>query len=84
MEYRRSTTSLAVDAKARREFWDLLYRLADEQILILVTTAYMDEAERCAEVHLIEQGKVIAEGSPRELLVQHAVDGRTLAVSRVR
>ena len=57
-----------VDPISRREFWELLYRLADQQILILVTTAYMDEAERCGVVHLIEQGEVIAEGKPRELL----------------
>lgn len=57
-----------VDPISRREFWDLLYRLADQNILILLTTAYMDEAERCGHVHLIEKGRVIAEGEPRELL----------------
>jgi ABC-2 type transport system ATP-binding protein len=57
-----------VDPISRREFWELLYRLADQQILIIVTTAYMDEAERCARVHLIENGKVIEEGEPRQLL----------------
>lgn len=57
-----------VDPISRREFWDLLYRLADQNILILLTTAYMDEAERCGHVHLIEKGEVIAEGDPRELL----------------
>jgi ABC-2 type transport system ATP-binding protein len=57
-----------VDPISRREFWELLYRLSDQKILILVTTAYMDEAERCGTVHLIEQGKVVAEGKPRELL----------------
>jgi ABC-2 type transport system ATP-binding protein len=62
-----------VDPISRREFWELLYRLADQQILIIVTTAYMDEAERCSEVHLIEQGQVIAEGSPRKLLDSEGV-----------
>jgi ABC-2 type transport system ATP-binding protein len=57
-----------VDPISRREFWELLYRLADQKILIIVTTAYMDEAERCAEVHLLEQGRVVAEGEPRQLL----------------
>jgi ABC-2 type transport system ATP-binding protein len=57
-----------VDPISRREFWELLYRMADQKILIIVTTAYMDEAERCAQVHLLEQGHVIAEGEPRELL----------------
>jgi ABC-2 type transport system ATP-binding protein len=62
-----------VDPISRREFWELLYRLADQQILILVTTAYMDEAERCARVHLLEQGQVVASGEPRELLLREGV-----------
>ena len=59
-----------VDPISRREFWDMLYRLSDQKILIIVTTAYMDEAERCARVHLIERGRVMAEGEPRELLAR--------------
>lgn len=62
-----------VDPISRREFWELLYRLADQKILILVTTAYMDEAERCSEVHLMEEGQIIAEGAPRELLEKEKV-----------
>lgn len=57
-----------VDPISRREFWELLYRLADQGILILVTTAYMDEAERCGIVHLLEDGKIVDEGEPRALL----------------
>ena len=57
-----------VDPISRREFWDLLYKLADEKILILVTTAYMDEAERCSFVHLMENGKIIEVGEPRVIL----------------
>ncbi len=59
-----------VDPISRREFWDLLYRLADRQILVVVTTAYMDEAERCAVVHLMAEGKTVAEGEPRAVLTQ--------------
>ncbi len=59
-----------VDPISRREFWDLLYRLADRGILIIITTAYMDEAERCSVVHLMARGKTVAEGEPRELLAQ--------------
>ena len=62
-----------VDPISRREFWDMLYRLADQKILILVTTSYMDEAERCNRVHLIEKGRVVAEGEPRELLAREGV-----------
>jgi len=57
-----------VDPISRRELWTLLYRLLDEKILILATTAYMDEAERCSKVHLIEAGLLVASGEPRSLL----------------
>ncbi len=57
-----------VDPISRREFWDLLYRLLDQHILIVVTTAYLDEAERTGRVHLLERGKLVAEGEPRDLL----------------
>ena len=62
-----------VDPISRREFWELLYRLRDQGILIIATTAYMDEAERCSEVHLIEQGHFIAAGEPRVLLQKDGV-----------
>ncbi len=62
-----------VDPISRREFWDLLYRLLDQQILIIVTTAYMDEAERCGRVHLLDRGKMVAAGEPRELLAAKGV-----------
>jgi ABC-2 type transport system ATP-binding protein len=57
-----------VDPISRREFWELLYSLLDQKILIIVTTSYMDEAERCSKVHLMEDGNVITAGSPNELL----------------
>ncbi len=57
-----------VDPISRRELWELLYRLADRKILIVVTTAYMDEAERCAVVHLLADGRTVAEGEPRAVL----------------
>ena len=62
-----------VDPISRREFWELLYRLADRKILILVATAYMDEAERCSVVHLLESGRAVAEGEPRALLARERV-----------
>jgi len=63
-----------VDPISRREFWDLLYVLASQKILIIVTTAYMDEAERCARVHLLDNGKVLGEGEPREILEKEGVE----------
>ncbi len=59
-----------VDPISRREFWDLLYELAGGDILIIVATAYMDEAERCAEVHLVDRGRLIEEGEPPEVLAR--------------
>jgi ABC-2 type transport system ATP-binding protein len=57
-----------VDPISRREFWQLLYRLAGDRILVIVSTAYMDEAERCARVHLLDRGRGLASGEPREVL----------------
>jgi ABC-2 type transport system ATP-binding protein len=72
-----------VDPISRREFWELLYRLLDQQILIIVTTAYMDEAERCGRVHLLERGKLVAAGEPRELLAaEHAASFDELFLRR--
>jgi ABC-2 type transport system ATP-binding protein len=57
-----------VDPISRREFWELLYGLAAEKTLIIVSTAYMDEAERCARVHLLDSGRLLASGEPRAVL----------------
>jgi len=52
-----------VDPKARREFWDQIHQLAQEGITVLVSTHYMDEAERCHELVYIAYGQVLARGS---------------------
>lgn len=57
-----------VDPISRREFWDLLYDLASEKIMIIISTAYMDEAERCQEAHLLDAGKHLVSGEPRKIL----------------
>ncbi len=56
-----------VDPISRRNFWDLIYSLADKGVTVLVTTHYMDEAEFCDRLVLIYQGRLIAQGAPREL-----------------
>lgn len=63
-----------VDPISRREFWDLLYRLSKEKILIIFATAYMDEAERCDRVHILSSGTLIAEGTPRGVLEKEKVE----------
>ncbi|OGR81356.1 MAG: hypothetical protein A2X32_11060 [Elusimicrobia bacterium GWC2_64_44] len=57
-----------VDPISRREFWELLYALAADKILVIVSTAYMDEAERCSRVHLLDAGALLASGEPRAVL----------------
>lgn len=56
-----------VDPVSRRNFWELIYSLAQEGTTILVTTHYMDEAEHCNDIALISDGKIVASGSPMEL-----------------
>ena len=56
-----------VDPISRRNFWDLIYSMADQGVTVLVTTHYMDEAEFCDRLVLIYQGRVIAHGPPRIL-----------------
>jgi ABC-2 type transport system ATP-binding protein len=56
-----------VDPEARRNFWDLIYHMAQQGKTIFVTTHYMDEAEYCNRVSIMYQGEIIALGSPQEL-----------------
>src|SRR5262249_25466126 len=58
----------AVDPQSRREFWDSLFDLVDAGTTILVSTHYMDEAERCHRLAILDHGRLVADGSPQELM----------------
>jgi len=61
-----------VDPISRREFWEMLYDLAADKILIIISTAYMDEAERCSRVHLLDRGLLLGSGEPRAVLKENS------------
>ena len=69
----------AVDPESRRDFWEKLFELADAGTTILVSTHYMDEAERCHRIAILDRGALVADGTPAELTSE--LDGRTLLVS---
>lgn len=65
------TTGL--DPQARHLLWDRLYRLKREGATLIITTHYMDEAEQlCDRLVVMDKGRIVAEGSPRELIAQYA------------
>ena len=68
----------AVDPESRRDFWEKLFDLADGGTTLLVSTHYMDEAERCHRIAILDSGRLVADGTPRALA--SALDGRTLEV----
>jgi ABC-2 type transport system ATP-binding protein len=69
----------AVDPENRRDFWEKLFDLSDAGTTILVSTHYMDEAERCHQLAILQTGRVSTQGSPRELLAQ--LDDRVVAIT---
>ena len=58
----------AVDPESRREFWEFLFDLIDQGTTILVTTHFMDEAERCYSLAILDEGRLVADGSPESLM----------------
>ena len=58
----------AVDPQSRRDFWESLFTLVGRGVTILVSTHYMDEAERCHRLAILAEGRVVAEGEPKSLM----------------
>lgn len=58
----------AVDPQSRRDFWQSLFDLVDDGTTILVSTHYMDEAERCHQLAILDEGKLVAQGAPAQMM----------------
>ncbi|WP_298612167.1 ABC transporter ATP-binding protein [uncultured Thiothrix sp.] len=68
-----------VDPQARRDFWEQIHQLAADGITILVSTHYMDEAERCHRLSYIAYGRLLATGTPQELIEQSGLHTWTVS-----
>ncbi|MFV9675452.1 MAG: ATP-binding cassette domain-containing protein [Anaerolineales bacterium] len=68
-----------VDPLSRRDFWELLYQLVADGVTVFVTTHYMDEAEHCHRLALLQRGQIIASGSPDEMRNQ-GMHGQVLEI----
>jgi ABC-2 type transport system ATP-binding protein len=69
-----------VDPKARRDFWENIHELAAEGITVLVSTHYMDEAERCHRLAYINLGKLLVEGTPDEVIAHSDLSTTVVAL----
>ncbi len=87
--------TVGVDPLSRRELWEIVYRLVREQgTSVLLSTAYLDEAERCDDVVLLHEGRLLARGAPAELretlrgrsyeAYAHGIDRRALQAALAR
>jgi ABC-2 type transport system ATP-binding protein len=73
-----------VDPKARREFWDEIHELADGGLTVLVSTHYMDEAERCHKICYLAYGRLLARGTADEVIAQSGLKTWTVSGSSQR
>jgi ABC-2 type transport system ATP-binding protein len=73
--------SVGVDPVSRRELWDMVFQLIKEGVSVVWSTAYLDEAERCDTVLLLNEGKMLFSGVPSELTQR--VDGRTFKIKHI-
>jgi len=68
-----------VDPVSRRQFWDLIHNMVREGVTVFVTTHYMDEAEYCNRLVLLDRGHIVAMGTPTELK-RHSMKGQLLMI----
>ena len=62
--------TVGVDPVSRQELWDLVYGFAGQNMTVIVSTSYMDEAQRCAKVHVLDAGKLLDAGTPKDLMAK--------------
>jgi ABC-2 type transport system ATP-binding protein len=72
-----------VDPKARRDFWEEIHALASEGITVLVSTHYMDEAERCHRLAYINLGRLLVEGTPDEVIAGSGLSTWSVALRTI-
>lgn len=68
----------AVDPQSRRDFWEFLFQLANHGTTILVSTHYMDEAERCHALAILDRGAIVADGTPKTL--EENINGHVIEI----
>lgn len=66
--------TIGVDPVSRQQLWDLVYKYAGDDMTVIVNTSYMDEAQRCYKVHILEKGRLLAAGAPEELMKEFKVN----------
>lgn len=66
--------TVGVDPVSRQQLWDLVYKFAGAAMTVILNTSYMDEAQRCFKVHILDDGKLLAEGAPGALIEKFKVN----------
>ena len=74
--------SVGVDPISRRELWKLIHSLLDEGISIVLSTAYLNEVEQCHKVLLLDNGKLLYQGSPKQMTER--VQGRVFKITNIK
>ena len=65
--------TIGVDPVSRQELWDLVYQVAGPEMTVILSTSYMDEAERCNKVHILQNGRLLTAGTPEQVMREKQV-----------